>query len=152
MVNRRDILINGLVLAAASAAFPSFAKQMPGMTVYSSPYCGCCEGWVQHVANAGFTPQVHHLDDEALAFIKQSVGLAPHLRSCHTARIDGYIIEGHVPAREINRLLAERPDVVGLSIPGMPADAPGMGEGGEPFDVLLIHRDGTSEVYASYPI
>ncbi len=91
--------------------------------------------------------------DDALYALKAALGVASGMMSCHTARVDGYTVEGHVPAADVERLLSERPDAVGLSVPGMVMGTPGMGprEGGDAFDVYLIHTDGTSEVFASYP-
>ncbi len=96
------------------------------MTVYKSPSCGCCEGWVKHMEQAGFDVEVHNLDD--MNSIKQKVGLNPGLASCHTALVDGYVFEGHVPAEDIQRFLEEKPDAKGLAVPGMPAgeNVPGM--------------------------
>ncbi|WP_437344281.1 DUF411 domain-containing protein [Mesorhizobium marinum] len=102
---------------------------------------------------AGFTVAEIDLSAAALDAAKAEAGLKPGQTSCHTARIDGYVVEGHVPAREVRRLLAERPDAIGLTVPDMPYGSPGMGEAGadaDPYDVLLVRRDGTTEVYASY--
>ncbi|OZG75343.1 metal-binding protein [Hahella sp. CCB-MM4] len=96
------------------------------MTVYKSPSCGCCEGWVKHMEQAGFDVEVHNLHD--MNAIKQKVGLHPGLASCHTALVDGYVFEGHVPAQDIRRFLEEKPEAKGLAVPGMPAgeNVPGM--------------------------
>jgi hypothetical protein len=120
------------------------------MVVYKSSTCGCCEQWVHYVEKAGFS--VRAIDHENVDAIKAVHGLTnPALKSCHTAIVDGYVIEGHVPASDIERLLAERPDVVGLSAPGMPMMSPGMGsETPKDYDVLAFDKQGRSRVYASY--
>lgn len=99
------------------------------MTVYKSPTCGCCRNWVEHVKRHGFGAVVR--DTSELTAIKTSLGVPANLRSCHTAVVAGYVIEGHVPADVIQRLLRERPDVVGIAVAGMPAGSPGMETGGE---------------------
>jgi hypothetical protein len=121
--------------------------------VWKSPTCGCCTEWVRHLEANGFS--VHITDVEEPALHRQRLGIPDHLGSCHTAVVAGYALEGHVPAREIRRLLAERPDAIGLAVPAMPVGAPGMdgpAYGGrmDPFDVLLIARDAGSRVYQSY--
>ncbi len=117
------------------------------MTVYKSPTCGCCRNWVEHVKRHGFSAVVK--DTSELTAIKTRLGVPEHLRSCHTAVVAGYVIEGHVPADVIQRLLRERPDVVGIAVAGMPAGSPGMETGGEPehYDVIAFSRDGPPEVY-----
>ncbi len=114
----------------------------------------CCIAWTKHLEENGYTAEVEHLPIADLMQEKIKAGLKPDLTACHTARIEGYVIEGHVPAREINPLLAERPNAIGQAVPGMPYGSPGMGEPGpdaEPYDVLLVHRDGSTEVFANYP-
>lgn len=118
-----------------------------------SPTCGCCSSWVEHMAMAGHDMTTEDMGDDALHALKVSLGIPEELMSCHTAQVDGYVVEGHVPAADIERLLSERPDAIGLSVPGMVMGTPGMGprEGGDAFDVLLMREDGTSEVFTSYP-
>jgi hypothetical protein len=121
--------------------------------VLKSASCGCCVAWGNHMREAGFTVAERDLPLADLNAAKVEAGLKPGQTSCHTGKIDGYVIEGHVPAREVQRLLDERPDAVGLTVPDMPYGSPGMGEAGEdadPYDVLLVKRDGTTEIYASY--
>src|SRR3990172_12175862 len=98
----------------------------PLITVYKTPDCGCCVKWVEYLKNEGFEVKAVNRDD--LEPIKQRAGVPPAMSSCHTALVDGYVIEGHVPARAIRKLLKERPDTLGLAVPGMPANSPGMGE------------------------
>ena len=118
--------------------------------VHKSPTCSCCEGWVQHLREAGFVVQVD--DTEALDPIKQRLGVPRDKASCHTAEVGGYVIEGHVPAEDIHRLLAEKPQARGLALPGMPIGSPGMGEpgSGPPYTVELIAPDGSSTAFAQH--
>jgi len=124
--------------------------------------CGCCNGWITRMQDAGFEVQAKNVSREELYNLKISRGLTPELMACHTATLTGYTIEGHVPLAEVRRLLDERPDAAGIVVPGMPVGAPGMdaagapsmgfdGTGTEAYDVLLLQNDGTTEVYASYP-
>ena len=114
--------------------------------------CGCCLGWIDHLEAAGFSVETKDLPSGRLMQEKFAAGLKPGQTSCHTGKINGYVIEGHVPAADIKRLLDERPDAVGLAVPNMPVGSPGMEFGTpEPYDVLLVHRDGTSIAYAKYP-
>jgi hypothetical protein len=122
--------------------------------VMSTSGCGCCIAWTKYLEENGYTAGIEHLPIAELMHRKLAAGLKPGLTSCHTGVIDGYVIEGHVPAREIDRLLAERPDAIGLTVPDMPYGSPGMGEPGQnadPYDVLLVRKDGSTEVFASYP-
>ncbi|MCV0397197.1 MAG: DUF411 domain-containing protein [Rhizobiaceae bacterium] len=123
------------------------------MEVLKSASCGCCVSWGKHMREAGFTVTEINVSLADLQAAKIEAGLKPGQTSCHTARIDGYVIEGHVPAGEVLRLLEERPDAIGLTVPDMPYGSPGMGEAdddADPYDVLLVKRDGTTEIYASY--
>jgi hypothetical protein len=125
------------------------AESPAPMTVWKSPWCGCCGGWIEHVRASGFAVEVKESED--LDSVKNQAAIPEELRSCHTAMVGGYVIEGHVPAADVERLLAGRPDARGLAVPGMPSGSPGMENGTiEPYDVLLLNRDGTSEVFSSY--
>jgi hypothetical protein len=118
------------------------------MVVYKTPTCGCCRAWVEHAQAAGFVVEVHDTAD--VAPIKRENGLPQHLASCHTAIVDGYVIEGHVPADVIRKLLAERPQVAGIAVPGMPMGSPGMEVPGgrkDPYDIMAFARDGKVSVY-----
>ena len=136
--SRRSFLIG----ATSMAALPSragMASAAPNMTVYHDPNCGCCGGWVAHMRRAGF--QVHVIDTDDLASIKTKFRIPSDLVSCHTAEIGGYVIEGHIPAPAIQRLLGEKPAAVGLAVPGMPTGSPGMeapGAVSETYDVVLF--------------
>lgn len=121
------------------------------MVVWKTPACGCCDGWVEHVRGAGFTVEVHELDN--LNDVKTRAGVPYGMGSCHTAEIDGYFIEGHVPASDIRRLLAERPAVKGLALPGMPVGSPGMEDPSgrvEPYTVVQVGKDGATREFARH--
>lgn len=140
-----------MLLALTAALLPATAMAEAVHTA-KSPTCGCCASWVEHMAMAGHATSVEDMGDDALAALKASLGIPPAMVSCHTATVEGYAIEGHVPAADVERLLSERPDAIGLSVPGMVMGTPGMGprEGGDAFDVYLMKRDGTAEVFTSY--
>lgn len=142
------------VVAAAAAAAAATAvvtsngrAQGPLMVVYKSPTCGCCTAWVSHVKKAGFKVEIHDTAD--VQPVKDRWGVPPDMISCHTVKVDGYVVEGHVPADVIQRLLQERPAVVGIAAPGMPSGSPGM-EGGtpEPYDILTFDKDGHTSLFA----
>jgi len=131
------------------ALAPAIADQLPLVTVWKSPSCGCCGNWVAHMEDAGFSVKVENTEE--LDSVKKLAGIPDELQSCHTATVGGYKIEGHVPAADIKRLLTERPTVNGLSVPGMPSGSPGM-ENGErdPYDVLAFTRDGKTTVFSTH--
>jgi hypothetical protein len=140
-------------LAAAAAAVPTVvAAASVAVEVWKAPTCGCCKDWIVHLEANGFKVQVH---DSGNTAARARLGIPMRLGSCHTAQVEGYAIEGHVPAREIRRLLAERPGAVGLAVPGMPIGSPGMdgpayGARKDPYDVLLVRKDGSITSYQSY--
>lgn len=140
-----------LLLLALSWAFAGgaiAADPGPVVTVYKSPSCGCCGKWVDHLRANGFRVTVH--DVQNVEPFKERYGVPQRLGSCHTATVNGYVIEGHVPAADIRRLLAEKPKVKGLAVPGMPVGSPGMEQGNvkEPYDVVSFDETGRSAVYA----
>ena len=118
--------------------------------VVKSPYCGCCTHWVDYLRRSGF--EVRVVETEDVTPTARRLGVPDDLRSCHTASIGGYAIEGHVPVEDIRRLLAERPDAVGLAVPGMPIGSPGMEQGNvrQPYATVLIMRDGRRQVFARH--
>lgn len=137
--------------AAPVAAAPTTvaATGAPTLVVYKTPTCGCCKGWVKAMETAGFKVEVHDLDD--LAQIKHAAGVPDELQACHTARIGGYVVEGHVPPEDIRRLLAERPDIAGIATPGMPMGSPGMEAAyKDRYDVVTFGGSGRSTVFASH--
>ena len=121
------------------------------ITVWKSPDCGCCKEWIAHLQKNGFEVVAKDVPDTAP--IRQRLGLATKFGSCHTAQMGAYVLEGHVPAQEVRRLLREQPKAVGLAVPGMPVGSPGMevGKRQDAYDVLLVLSDGSSQVYQSYP-
>lgn len=134
---------------AALVAAPSLLRALDvpvKMTVYKSPSCGCCKDWVTYMNAQGFTAEVKDMND--LSEIKRSLGVPAKLESCHTALVGAYVIEGHVPADLVKKILAEKPAIAGLAAPGMPADAPGMGNGKTPYDVISWDKSGKTSVFA----
>jgi hypothetical protein len=125
-------------------------NSQPRIEVWKSATCECCGNWVKHLEANGFAVHVNVADPTTLSHLKHEAGITDKLAACHTAKIDGYVIEGHVPAPDIKRLVAERPEAMGLTVPGMPMGSPGMEQGGtfDHYDVLLVKKDGTTEVFA----
>lgn len=156
-MTRRNWLVSTLALAAASpmAASSAMAKGTlqtgpRQITIYKTPWCGCCDGWVSHMREAGYVTQVRVLQD--LAPIRAEHGIPDRLASCHTGVIGGYAIEGHVPAADVARLLRERPEGArALSAPGMPAGSPGMEAAGhQPYVTWLIDGEGQARVFGRH--
>jgi hypothetical protein len=157
----RILLLAGIVAAGALQTGPAAqgTGQRPRaaaakpviMAVYKTPTCGCCAKWVEHMKQNGFTVHVTDLND--LSSIKTKHGVPGKLQSCHTAVVDGYVVEGHVPASDVKRLLKERPAAAGLALPGMPAGSPGMevpGRAPDAYEVLTFDRKGESRVFAKH--
>ena len=145
-------IVLGAIVALSASLYLYNAQAQPTVVVYKTPTCGCCGLWVEHLEANGFKTVVHDLDD--LSSIKQNHGVRANYASCHTAVVDGYVVEGHVPADAIQRLLNERPDVTGLAVPGMPIGSPGMEQGDrrDPYDVLTFDgRTGQTEVFTHVP-
>ncbi len=160
------LLVAGAVLATVTAALPTVSPSDrltsalptvrpsasltagPNATVYHSPTCGCCKKWVDYLKADGFT--VKSIEQEDLTDIKAELGVVPKVRSCHTAVIAGYVIEGHVPTADIRRLLSEKPKVIGLAAPGMPPSSPGMDGAKQPYDVLTFDGKGATTVWARH--
>lgn len=136
------------VLAFALLAVTGQTSAAGEVVVYKSPTCGCCKEWVKHLEANGYEVKVHEQYD--VTPIKQDLGVPGQLRSCHTATVDGYVLEGHVPADLIARLQKEKPAVRGLAVPGMPMGSPGMeGPRKDDYDVLTFDESGRTSVYAS---
>ena len=136
------LVVTGLLAPRAARATGG-----PAITVYKSPTCGCCTAWVAYMKKAGFAVTAH--DTEDVDSIKAQLGVRPAFGSCHTAVVGRYVVEGHVPADVVTQLLREKPDALGVAVPGMPMGSPGMDSGvPERYDVLLLSRDGKSRVYA----
>ena len=149
---RRTFLQAAAASASGLLALPSLLEATAAgtpITVYKTPTCGCCKEWVLHLKKNGFSPTTHDLND--LSETKDMLGVPDALRSCHTAVIGRYVIEGHVPADLIKKVVAEKPvNVLGLAVPGMPASSPGMEVPGrkDPYDVIAFTRDGKRTIYA----
>lgn len=140
-----------LWLVGLSAQTPRPAA--PEIDVYKSATCGCCSKWVDHLRQAGFAVKVTEKPDEELDALKDKAGIPRAAQSCHTAMAGGYVIEGHVPASDVRRLLAERPAVVGIAVPGMPTGSPGMevpGVAPAAYKVVAFDKKGTVTVFASH--
>jgi len=149
-LSRRGFL--GGVAGIWLAGLPRGKTAAPtAITIYKSRSCGCCAKWVEHVKAAGFEARVH--DEESMDGLKDELGVPQEVRSCHTAVVGGFLIEGHVPAADIRQLLTRRPKAAGLAVPGMPAGTPGMAETGSriaDFDVLAFQTDGSTSVFARH--
>ena len=147
------IMIPSFLAAILLLGSPAISGQQSApVEVWKSPDCGCCRGWVKHMQSAGYVVKPHNVELDILSKIKRQAGIPEDLQSCHTAKIGGYAIEGHVPAQDVARLLFEKPDAIGLAVPNMPIGSPGMnfGQEKEPYDVLLVKKDGSTEVFAKH--
>ena len=145
------LIRNAVVVAALLCV--GCAGDKTAIEVWKSASCGCCSDWVRHLEANGFVVRVTDVEDPAL--YRNKLGIPDRLGSCHTASVGGYALEGHVPAREIHRLLQERPDAVGLAVPAMPVGSPGMdgpeyGQRKDPYEVLLLTRGSEPRIYQSY--
>ena len=143
------LFLSSLGLAVAAQ------QQKPASTavvVYKSPTCGCCSNWIAHLKANGFQVDANDVGDAQLRAIGASAGVTNELSSCHTAKVGGYVVEGHVPAADIQRLLKEKPAIAGIAAPGMPMGSPGMEQGGrkEAFDVIAFTKDGKTSVFAKH--
>jgi hypothetical protein len=144
LLNLRTFML--LILVALT---PAIAADLPVVQVYKSPTCSCCSKWVEHLKKNGFTVDVTNVSD--VTPIKKANSVPPTLSSCHTALIDGYVIEGHVPVEDIFKLLKERPTVAGIAVPGMPIGSPGMeGRNPQPFKVIAFGTDGETTEFSSH--
>ena len=150
-ISRRALLLGAAGLPLASLAQPGSSPRVL-VEVWKDPNCGCCADWVRHLQDHGFAVKVNESGNSAM---RAKLGIPQRLGSCHTALVGGYAVEGHVPATDIRRLLAERPQAVGLTVPGMPVGSPGMdgpayGGRRDAYDVLLVLKDGRARTFASY--
>lgn len=149
-MNRR-IALSAIMAAMALPASPTFgAGALPPVEVFRSPSCGCCGAWVDHLRSAGFEVKVTMMDDTSVA--RRRYGLPEKFGSCHTAVVAGYVVEGHVPAADVKKLLAMKPVALGIAVPGMPVGSPGMEMGSrkDPYQVLLIDKQGRERVFSAY--
>jgi hypothetical protein len=149
---RRSLLLVLGTLPFATLAQPATKAPKTPLEVWKDPNCGCCKDWVSHLESNGFAVKVKDSGNTAM---RAKLGVPTTLGSCHTALVGGYAIEGHVPAKDIRRLLKDKPQAVGLAVPGMPVGSPGMdgkiyGDRRDPYDVLLVLKNGDAKVFASY--
>lgn len=149
-MKRRNLLVLGLSAVAATAAPALEAGALPVVEVFRNPSCGCCGAWAEHLQAAGFDVKITAVEDTSV--VRKRHGLPDRLRSCHTAVVAGYVVEGHVPANDIKKLLAMRPLAIGLAVPGMPAGSPGMEAGSrrDRYQVLLVDKQGREQVFAAH--
>jgi hypothetical protein len=150
--NHRRALILGFLALAIQPVFTQASPDQHEMTVWKDPNCGCCSDWITHLEENGF--RIKSIDQGNQA-VRAQLGVPRAFWSCHTGVIEGYVIEGHVPAADIRRLLAQKPSALGLAVPGMPIGSPGMdgpayGARRDPYDVLLIQTNASSTVFQSY--
>ena len=148
---KRRAVLTSLAVAAAALSLPVVAKEaLPQVQVFKNPSCGCCGAWVDHMKAAGFAVNVTEVDDNSVA--RRKYGLPDRFGSCHTAVVAGYVVEGHVPAKDVKKLLAMKPVAIGLAVPGMPVGSPGMEMGSrkDPYQVLLVAKDGRERVFSTY--
>lgn len=150
-ITRRSLLAGGASLGVLAPQL-SLAQTAHAIQVLMDPNCGCCDAWVRILQAEGFEVTTETRFGTLLIRHKLDNGIPQAMISCHTGEVDGYFIEGHVPPADIRRLLSERPDAVGLAVPGMPHGSPGMGpaENREAYGVFLIRRDGSTEIFARY--
>jgi len=144
------------VMVAAGVSFGVAAQQKTAaaaqkVTVYKTSSCGCCRLWVDHMKASGFDVQAMDVSAEQVRAVSKAAGLKDDDVSCHTAKVGNYIVEGHVPADDIKRMLKEKPAIAGIAAPGMPQGSPGMEQGSkEPYDVVAFTKDGKTTVYAKH--
>lgn len=151
IVTRRTLLLTGAAIGLVQGV-PAMAQTLPSIHVVKDAGCPCCTAWIAHLRDNGFPVTYEERSVAALEVYKREKGVPADLASCHTATVEGYVLEGHVPAADIRRLLAERPEAVGLAVPGMPYGSPGMGPEAEreAYDVILIGTDGRFSTFTSY--
>lgn len=144
-----NALRNLALCAALGVAWPSMAQPLPVVDVYKSPECGCCKTWAEHLQKNGFSVNLHDVDDVPAA--RKKLGMPNRYGSCHTAKVGQYLVEGHVPAADIKKLLKKHPEALGLAVPSMPPGSPGMeGERSVPYDTLLVMPDGSAKIFAHH--
>jgi hypothetical protein len=155
----RGMHSTAFALAAAAVAATGFGlaaqapkPDAPHVVVYKTATCGCCSNWVAHLRQHGFTVEAHDVSQARLSQMGGDAGITTDLASCHTAKVDGYYVEGHVPAADIQKMLKERPKITGIAAPGMPIGSPGMEQGGvkDPYDVVAFTKGGRTTVYARH--
>jgi hypothetical protein len=153
---RTTTLIYGAAAMMIAGAIGVSAQQKaasaaPTAIVYKTSSCGCCKMWVEHLKANGFTVETKDVSSDEVRAVSKAAGLKDDDSSCHTAKIGGYIVEGHVPASDIQRMLKEKPAIAGIAAPGMPQGSPGMEQGSkEPYDVVAFTKDGKTKLYSKH--
>jgi hypothetical protein len=148
----KSSIVAGCLVLLVGAAVLAAQRPAPPMEVYKSPTCGCCSKWVEHVRGAGFAVKVTDLSNDDLDAFKEKHGVPRTAQSCHTALVGGYVVEGHVPVAEVQRLLKERPVVAGIAVGGMPLGSPGMevpGQKPQTYNVVTFDKQGAVKVYST---
>ena len=146
MTRRLSTILASVALAGSNLGF---AQTSGTVDMYKSAYCGCCGKWAEHMTQAGFTVKAHEVED--VPAVRKKLGMPDKLGSCHTAKVGNYLLEGHVPAADVKRLLKEKPKALGLAVPGMPAGSPGMDvPNSPPYHTLLVQKDGATRVFANH--
>ena len=141
--------LSSFALVALLSMAPVWAQTTPTVDVYKSPTCGCCGKWIDHMKKNGFKVEIHEVDN--IPASRKKLGMPEKLGSCHTSKVGNYVVEGHVPAQDIQRLLKEKPKALGLAIPSMPPGVPGMDiPNSPPYETLLVQADGSTSVFAKH--
>ena len=151
MSHNKLVALALVALAALGTAAARQGQAGPLVEVFKTPTCGCCSKWVEHMRASGFTVRTNDLND--LTQIKKARGVPDQMQSCHTAVVNGYVVEGHVPASDVTRLLKEKPAVAGIAVGGMPTGSPGMeypGAKAQPYDVMSFDKAGKTQVFAKH--
>ena len=142
-------ILSTLLFILSTSTAPLHAQTAPVIEIFKSPYCGCCGKWAEHISQAGFKIKIHEVSD--VPGTRKKLGMPEAYGSCHTARVGGYLLEGHVPAADVRQLLKEKPKGIGLAVPGMPAGSPGMDiPNSPPYETLLVKSDSTARVFAKH--
>ena len=156
-MNIRNITFAAAAVAVAGLGVATYAQMKPvsarpAAVVYKTSTCGCCSMWVDHLKANGFQVETKDVSSDEVRAVSKAAGLKDEGASCHTAKIGNYVVEGHVPASDIQKMLAEKPAIAGIAAPGMPMGSPGMDQGGakEPYDVIAFTKDGKTSVYAKH--
>ncbi len=147
--NNHLSILHMLCALALCLSLPAAAQPLPVVDVYKSPQCGCCTDWAEHLRKSGFKVVLHNVND--VPATRKDLGMPARYGACHTAKVGNYLVEGHVPAADIKRLLKKRSRTIGLAVPSMPPGSPGMESSrGIPYDSMLIARDGTATIFAHH--
>ena len=143
------LVLPSLLLVSALASASALAQSLPKVDIYKSPSCGCCGKWIEHMKSNGFKVEIHEVTD--ISGNRKKLGMPDKFGSCHTSKIGAYVVEGHVPAADVKRLLKEKPKAIGIAVPSMPPGSPGMDiPNSPPYETLLVQSDGSNQVFAKH--